>query len=167
MVRQASLEQKQHLWRCGWATLDRAAMSASTGEYSSGASAARAHATERTHVSPDVTTGHMTPPTPSTVTLKEAPEAGECAEGEPCSPPKTKLNADWPQRPKPVRSPNTRMIPMRKARSPRTKLRRNLDSTVTKKAEVSAVMAKLKVRTDKCNTEVVTQAQKRLQNGDQ
>ena len=38
---------------------------------------------------------------------------------------------------------------------------------MTQKAEVSAVMSKLKVRTDKCNTEVVTQAQKRSQNGDQ
>ena len=38
---------------------------------------------------------------------------------------------------------------------------------MTQKAEVSAVIAKLKARTNKCHTEVVTQAQKRSQNGDQ
>ena len=47
-------------------------------------------------MSPDVTTGHMTPPTPSTVTPKEAREAGECGEGEPCSPQRPSLNAGWP-----------------------------------------------------------------------
>ena len=55
-------------------------MSAFTGEHSSGASAAKTHATDGTHVSPDVTNGHMTPPMSSTVTPKEA--------REPCSPPK-------------------------------------------------------------------------------
>ena len=64
-----------------------------------------------------------------------------------------------PQRPKPVGSPSTRMIPRRTARSPIAKLRRNLDSFMTQKAEVSAVMAKLKARTDEYNTEVVTQVQ--------
>ena len=59
------------------------------------------------------------------------------------------------------------MIPRRTARSPITKLRRNLDNFMTQKAEVSLVMAKLKARTDEHNTEVVTQAQQRSQNGDQ
>ena len=48
-----------------------------------------------------------------------------------------------PQRPRPDGSPSTRLIPMRKARSPRTKLRKNLDITMTQQAEVSVVMAKI------------------------
>ena len=37
---------------------------------------------------------------------------------------------------------------------------------MTRKAKVSAVMTKLKVRTDKCKTEVAKQSQKESQNGD-
>ena len=59
------------------------------------------------------------------------------------------------------------MIATRKTHSRRTKLRRNLESTTTQKAEVSVFMAKLKAHTDKYNIEVVTQAPRRSQNGDQ
>ena len=63
-------------------------MSAFTGEHRSGPVESLCH--RRTHVSPDITTGHMMPPTPSTVTPKEVREAGECGEGELWSAPKTK-----------------------------------------------------------------------------
>ena len=53
------------------------------------------------------------------------------------------------------------MIPRRNARSPRTRLRRNLERFLTQRADVPAVMAKLKARTDKYNAEVVKQSQER------
>ena len=65
-------------------------MSAFAGEHSSGLVPGESLCHRRTHVSPDVTTGHMMPLTPSTVTLKEAREAGECGERKPCRAPKTK-----------------------------------------------------------------------------
>ena len=82
------------------------------------------------------------------------------------SPQRPTLNASWPAEAETVGSPSTMVIPRRNARSPRTRLRRNLERSMTRKAEVSAVMTKLKVRTDKCNAEVATQAQKESQNGD-
>ena len=71
------------------------------------------------------------------------------------------------EQPKPGGSPSTRMIPRRKARSPMTRPRRNLEGSVTQRDDTSAVMAKFKARTDKYNAEVVSQAQERSQNGNQ
>ena len=72
-----------------------------------------------------------------------------------------------PQRPKPGGSPSTMVIPRKNARSPRTRLRRNLERSMTQSADVPAVMTKLKARTDKYNAEVVKQSQEKSQNGDQ
>ena len=78
--------------------------------------------------------------------------------------PKTSLNAGWPA------EAETSWITEHKDDPEEDCGRncgRNWDSTVTQKAEVSAVMGKLKVRTDNCNVEAVKQAQERSQNGDQ
>ena len=88
-------------------------MSAVKGEHSSGQAPQDSSCHRRTHTSTDVTGGHVIP-THSTVTPKkessgrskiaectltvqeEAREAGECGEGEPCSPKDQDLNVVWP-----------------------------------------------------------------------
>ena len=62
---------------------------------------------------------------------------------------------------------HTMVIPTKNARSPRTRLRRNLERSMTQRVDVPAAMTKLKARTDKYNAEVVRQSQERSQNGDQ
>ena len=78
-----------------------------------------------------------------------------------------------PQRPKQVGSPSTRMIRRRGAHSPMRRPRRscgtlsssNLESSMTQRAEVSAVISQAEGRTDKCNAELVKPAQEGSQKG--
>ena len=144
-------------------------MSAFTGEQL-WASATRSSCHRREHVSLDITTGHMTRRAPSTATPKEGQsrrsKIDQCTLTVQFSRDQASRSAG-PQRPKPGGSPSTMVIPRRTARSPRKRLRRNLQRSSTLEADEPAVMTKLKARTDKYNAEVVKQPQERSQKGDQ